>query len=394
MGSTRLHSLDALRAAALLLGIVLHGLMPFLPGDLWLVNDRHDAGWGVAVIVPIHMFRMALFFLIAGWFGRLTLQRRGTPGYLRDRAKRVLLPLFAFWPFAVLALVPFIVLDAGRAGRALPSDVGGGFSPGQLWFLWVLFECILIVVAARWLLLRTAGGERMASAASTVAGVLLAPGGVLLAAAPYAAAMLLQASAGGIKEPTTLTPEPAGLVGYVGAFTLGWVLSAGRGSLDALASRARIGVHLSLAVLLTVTDFVVFADIVRASGAGGSGTKGSAGGWDFVAHCALFAVAAWCWVYGLTGAAVRWLERERPWVRYLADASYWLYLLHLPLLVAGAYLVAPLSWPVGVKIAVVWLPTLVVLLLSYDLLVRSTWIGRWLNGRRYPRLIMSRGHDA
>ncbi len=305
--TVRLHGLDAIRGGALLLGIVLHGLMPFLPGKPWLVNDIVKTPAVLAAIGPIHMFRMALFLFIAGWFGSGSLARRGTLGYLRDRALRLVVPLFAFWPIAVLGLVPFIVLDARRAGR--PLDVGGGegFTPGQLWFLWVLFECAVVAVAVAWVLRRSIGAEHAASGVAVVGRLLIAPGGVLLAAVPYAAALVLQGSAGGIREPTTLVPELAGLVRYLGAFAVGWALSVTPGSLDAL--RARVGVHLGVAVVLTLVHLLVVGDR-------------SVSGPALVGWAVLFAVASWCWVFGLTGAAVRWLTRERFWVRYLADSSY------------------------------------------------------------------------
>ena len=41
--AARLHHLDALRGGALLLGVLLHALMPFAPGELWLVNDDIDS---------------------------------------------------------------------------------------------------------------------------------------------------------------------------------------------------------------------------------------------------------------------------------------------------------------------------------------------------------------
>src|SRR5690625_219094 len=43
--SQRLHHLDAVRAGALLLGIVLHSLLPFEPGGMWLFTDSRSAEW-------------------------------------------------------------------------------------------------------------------------------------------------------------------------------------------------------------------------------------------------------------------------------------------------------------------------------------------------------------
>ena len=46
----RLHGLDALRGGALLLGIVLHARMPFLPGGGWLVADSQTSGLADPVV--------------------------------------------------------------------------------------------------------------------------------------------------------------------------------------------------------------------------------------------------------------------------------------------------------------------------------------------------------
>lgn len=44
----------------------------------------------------IHLFRMMLFMLLTGYFGRMVALRRGLDDYFRDRAKRILLPVVVF----------------------------------------------------------------------------------------------------------------------------------------------------------------------------------------------------------------------------------------------------------------------------------------------------------
>ena len=70
--------------------------------------------------------------------------------------------------------------------------------------------------------------------------------------------------------------------------------------------------------------------------------------------------------------------------RYLADASYWIYIIHLPLVMAAQVLMleAPLPW--WGKLMAVTVGVTAVSLISYELLVRHTFIGRGLNGRRIP----------
>jgi ABC-type multidrug transport system ATPase subunit len=98
-----------------------------------------------------------------------------------------------------------------------------------------------------------------------------------------------------------------------------------------------------------------------------------------------FGVAAWGWSLGLTGAALRFLSNYSPARRYVADASYWVYLAHLPVVAAIQVWVGqwPLHW--GLKFPFIVASSFVILFASYHWLVRPTLIGQLLNGRRHRR---------
>ena len=95
--------LDALRGVAMLLGIVLHALLSFIPTP-WPVQDTRQNGLFFIPYAAIHMFRMPLFFLISGFFTMFILQRHGLGGMIRQRVRRILLPL-------LLALITIVPLD-------------------------------------------------------------------------------------------------------------------------------------------------------------------------------------------------------------------------------------------------------------------------------------------
>ena len=92
--STRLPALDAIRAAALLLGIILHASLSFVPGigtELWPMSDVHKSTvLGITMFV-IHIFRMSVFFFVAGLLARAVLERRGFSEFvnLRSLAKHL-----------------------------------------------------------------------------------------------------------------------------------------------------------------------------------------------------------------------------------------------------------------------------------------------------------------
>ena len=64
-------------------------------------RDEPHAG-AAGIYYVIHMFRMSAFFLMAGFFGRMLVERRGATGFVKDRLKRVAVPLFLFGPVVLL----------------------------------------------------------------------------------------------------------------------------------------------------------------------------------------------------------------------------------------------------------------------------------------------------
>ena len=93
-------------------------------------------------------------------------------------------------------------------------------------------------------------------------------------------------------------------------------------------------------------------------------------------------VFVWGLCFGLIGLGERLLSAERRWVRYVSDSSYWLYVAHLPLVFAlhAVFYFVPI--PAWSKFLLVTMLTTGLLLASYALFVRHTFIGRLLNGRR------------
>lgn len=74
-------------------------------------------------------------------------------------------------------------------------------------------------------------------------------------------------------------------------------------------------------------------------------------------------------------------------MRYVADSSYWMYLVHLPIVVWLQVAVAEINAPWWLKLAGVTLATIAIALVTNDLFVRSTFVGALLNGRRRERVL-------
>ena len=99
---------------------------------------------------------------------------------------------------------------------------------------------------------------------------------------------------------------------------------------------------------------------------------------------ALQVTFTWAMIVGLMGLSHRFLAVERPGVRYLSDSAYWLYLMHLPLVIAGQDWVRDWDLPASLKFLGISVVATAILLASYQLFVRYTPIGWILNGPRTP----------
>jgi hypothetical protein len=93
-------------------------------------------------------------------------------------------------------------------------------------------------------------------------------------------------------------------------------------------------------------------------------------------------IFVWTASMGLIGIARRVLSRPNARIRYISDSLYWLYIAHLPVVVAGQFALAYMPLPRFVEFVGLTSATTLVLLLSYQWFVRYTWIGHLLNGRR------------
>lgn len=93
-------------------------------------------------------------------------------------------------------------------------------------------------------------------------------------------------------------------------------------------------------------------------------------------------VYVWAMTFGMIGLFRKFMAAENKTMRYISDSSYWLYVAHLPLVIWGQGLVR--DWPVSpfIKFLLVCGVSTGLLLISYETLIRYTWLGTLLNGPR------------
>lgn len=355
----RIHAYDHVRTIALLLGVVYHAAHAWsaLLHVPWIVEAR-DGSWLLAGVEHIsHLFRMPVFYALAGFFTAMLIDRRGVVEFLANRMARIVLPLLIFLPILGVTFVMIIrsapadlspLLQAANAPPD-PAAPPRAFETFHLWFLvYLTWFCGLAALATR-VPLRLPGWLYRSRWTLVWLPIVLVP-----------ALAVTQMPAQG---PTALRPAlwPFGYFGVF--FALGMGLYRFPDALDRLGHRAALmGVLCAIGGPLFVW-----------------GVATGAHPW------LLIGLEAWLSMY-LTvlvfWAGKRWLNREIGWARYLSDASYWIYLVHLPVVLWLQVKLAPLPWPNGLKFVLCAGATLAFGVVSYALCVRKTLIGALLNGRR------------
>jgi peptidoglycan/LPS O-acetylase OafA/YrhL len=387
----RLHALDAVRGFALLLGIVFHAGFAFLPGmfpGIWAIVDVSPSVTLAVLLFAAHIFRMSLFFFLAGFFGRMMFHRKGTAGFVRDRLKRIFVPLVVGWMvlFPTLAAVWVWGLTKTFGGiipappAGMPAPPPGAFPLTHLWFLYYLLVVYAIVLTVRAAVVRLDGAGSLRRVLDTGIRRTVSFGAAgLLLALPLAGALYFHPNWiawFGIPTPDqSVIPQLSSLVGYGTAFSFGWLVQRQPDLLQVW--RRHWPGHLAVAAAATLACLAMIGPTPALVPA--------APGMKTFGYAISYALAVWGWVFGLTGVSLRFLEAESPVRRYIADSSYWLYLVHLPVVAALQVLVGHLPWHWAIKFPLILVVSFAVLFASYHWLVRFTFVGALLNGRRHVR---------
>ena len=137
-GSGRIHYMDAMRATLMMFGIVLHSSQIFNPAQTWVIGSEQTfplAGW---LVDAIGIFRMPAFFIVAGFFCLLSMQKYTPRDFATMRVERLAVPL----------VVCALLLNSLQA--AILSSYGVlDFNLGAV-------ACLVLTAIVTWLALRCA----------------------------------------------------------------------------------------------------------------------------------------------------------------------------------------------------------------------------------------------
>ncbi|MFF2810119.1 acyltransferase family protein [Streptomyces sp. NPDC058000] len=354
----RLHYVDNLRIALTALVVLHHTAVTYGNIPAWYYTEPAKDGTGLildAFVVVNQAFFMGFFFMIAGFFTPASYDRKGPGPFLRDRLKRLGIPLLAF----LLLIRPLTGLDAyfhlktafAERGDALPYWVYylASWDAGPLWFVEVL-----LVFALLYALVRRRGARRALAAAGTSTNGLptpqplrpLRPRAIVLftlalALATYGWRILVPV---GVYVPFVGLPTPSYAVQYGSFFVLG-VLAHRRGWAQSLSRRTgRVGFMVASVATLAYLPVLATA---KAGATDGHGT------WQSLAAAAWESTFAVGVVLGLTVLFRERLNRQGRKAAFLSRHAFGVYVLHAPVLVGLGLAFRWLDAPAVAKFALV-----------------------------------------
>ncbi len=373
----RIDYLDNLRALAMLLGVYLHAALAYADPaqSIWLATDTQSRVWIDVSIWWIHLFRMGLFFLLAGYFAKMVYARRGLAGFLASRALRIIGPFVLFYPLLLVAMTLVIVFSLsyqvnpqglmGYIAAAEKSSTDNDASPPgtmHLWFLYyLLWFTLASVIVARLNWFGTLK-KRWHPLVSISLPLLLVPP-LVVAGNP-------------IPAPESFIPTWWPFVFYGWFYVAGWRLWGNESLLE------RLSTYRWQLFVVSAALFIPYYCLLPQMDLSAITTSLPRVNTETLIVSILGAYLSVSWIMVALVFGKRWLNYRSGLLRIVADSSYWVYLVHLPIVIFLQTLLIPLSWPAEIKLFLTVLFTVLPCWASYLVFVRYTPLGWLLHGKR------------
>ena len=370
----------------MLLGIVLHAALPYMPNvEAFWPADESSSHVINTIFQFIHIWRMQLFFILAGFFANLIISKKSWRSWWGNRFLRIALPIIVFFPVMSLTL-PWI-FKYGKTGDFIffYSDVG---QPFHLWFLWQLMIFVISTAIFRLPYLLGVGVLKALNRIGlgfigNVFGEYKSVLSSILFRSRFPIVFIILCSV--INLPTQgeliVNPIASGLY-----FVIGYSLYGNTSLFTFLKAHWR---YYFLAGLVAFALYVILesknlvTDIYSTDMKGDEYLKAISEPFAII----IVSIKIICGVlfsYAFIGLAEKGFGSYNAKLRFISDGAYWMYLIHLPIVTLITFFMFNLHIPIEIKFLIAIVMTSIICLGTYKYLVRSTPIGILLNGKRHP----------
>jgi glucans biosynthesis protein C len=381
-------ALDWLRAISAVLVVALHAGIAYLshpmPGLAWPTQDGQSSIVN-GIVWTIELFIMPLFLIIAGYLAWQSLRRRGPADLVRTRVSRLLKP-FAFACLFILPIDFYIWVDGwvidglvpARKLRSLKFEDGidknlWGFA--HLWFLPYLMSYVALLAGVDTINRR---GYRFGNFAQAFGQWSWQRWTAILMFTATAILYVRPEVVWGFQH--AFLPVPSKWT-YSGLFFIAGVLIAKHDrDFMSLAHACQRTIPLACvtafaAIVMGLWHLDQSSLVTEKSSSSDASTTLAA-----LLLAGLTVAAAITLSLAAIGATTRWNRSTPRWIAYLSGASFWIYLVHHPLVgllqIDLKYLLP--TAPAEIKFALVTILTTGISIGSYHVMIRQTRLGRWI----------------
>ena len=390
VSETRYHYLDNIRALAMFLGVVFHAALAYSPllQNFWFSADNQNSASIDIFSFFTHLFRMPLFFLVSGFFSIMLLQKRGVSGFLKNRSMRILLPFVVFFPLLVAAILGVIDWALQNVANLSPmllfiqeiqNNPHATTPPPSTMHLWFLFNLFLFVLTTSLLYQFNFFQSKFVQTISSAKFILFV---LPLLMVP---AMFSQSAPHPAAE--KFYPELWSFGFYGLFFILGCLIFLKQRLLEEFVPYKQSLLMVSL--LAYIIFYNLLPETITLDELMATATNGFTPTWNhiYVAICEAF-IAVYMTLYCLL-LGRKFLNKQNKVLKLISDSAYWVYLIHLPILLMIQFTLMDVELNMWLKFLISTLLTFIVSMLSYLLLVKSTPIGWLLNGRKKKAVIVN-----
>ncbi len=354
METERLYFIDRLRLFAVIVLIIFHSALIFAAESNFPIKNNELSALMEELVFFVHGWRLALLFFISGVGTSIALQFRNNSTYLKERFRRLFIPLV----FGILVIVPpqiyFERLSQGFVYESFGSFYLRSFSTGfypygniswnHLWFVaYLLIYSVLSVPVFSFIKKqKTEWFEKVMS-----------KGGIFLWAIPLGIVVVL------------LKPHSLGvqnIVDDLAMFFFYWLIFlAGFAVTQKKYWRFFENKHVPLSVsvvLLTALSYYMKWKFPQME-------KG-----DFIFGTFNFikAVNSWLWILTLLSFGKKFLNTDSKFLPLLNESVYPVYILHQTVIICLGYFVVQQTWSVSAKFFIITFVTILICWLLFLLL--------------------------
>lgn len=365
----RLHSFDALRGIAMLFGIFVHIALCYSLSwsKFWVLQDNYQHIIFDIIILIVRACRMEIFFFMAGFFAHLMLNSKGDYYFIKNRFLKILIPFTIFEPLMLI----FIPLSLQQS--ILNNNIYQ-FRPFHLWFLYYLIFIYISIYVFK--IIKKLFFIDMHNKIITIFNNVFNSKYHIFILSFITLLSLITMKFIIIDTPSGFAIEYRLIIHYSIFFYLGWTVKHNSNILNIITNNKIYYLILAVPnIMFLIISMIKFNN------------NYSSNFLYAIIYVLMFklcyAISIWCLSLSTIGFFQHYLNKENKLLKYLSAASYWMYIVHLPLIFFLQYNLSNFTIVGWLKPIIIFLITIIILLTSYYFITK-------INFLKYYFIIVSR----